>query len=172
MTIIVSSRQLILSLSSRLTRPLKNSSIVLLLEFDQSKEKYTQPVLSYAKIIVIRGQTQTCLTELGSPLTYHLIFLKSDIPSQVSSIFMMYFLDLIDVMSFIANCYLRTRFFGLFACREVDLIRLYDMLKYFLKADLISYRVYPWSLTQFNLSQTLEHDYMNSSFLMALSKQS
>jgi len=61
-------------------------------------------------------------TELIVPGTCHFIFLKSDIPSHVSSILRKTFFFRAWPRNSIAHLYLRTKFFSEFECRDTVLI--------------------------------------------------
>ena len=72
--------------------------------------------------MVILGAISSFATELVVPGTYHFMRLKSDIPSQVSSIFKKTFLFLAYVRNSIAHLCLKTKFFSELEWRATVLI--------------------------------------------------
>jgi hypothetical protein len=70
--------------------------------------------VSKPRITVILGCTSSFGKELEVPGTCHFIFLKSDIPSQVSSMLMKTFFFLAWAKNSMAHLYLKTRFFSEF----------------------------------------------------------
>ena len=97
------------------------------------------PRVSSPSIMVTRGVTSIFGMEFVVPGTCHFMRLKSDIPSQVSSMLRKIFFLRAWARNSMAQRYLSTRFFSEFECRDTVLIFRYRMPRSSRITDLTSF---------------------------------
>ena len=97
--------------------------MILLLEFDCTKVMNIDPLVSNATIMDIRGATCFVGTELVLPFSLHFILLKSVMPNQVLSTFMMVvYFPRSALRSLMANCCRRIKFLIELAFHDIGYI--------------------------------------------------